>query len=125
MANRAAGVAGTLGFQRRIHCRCVRLAAVLQHDDVFHGDHSLDHHFFQRRQQPLNVVFVVDDFDDHRQIVRHLQQLGLVDHAVGAEALATAQHGRPGELQGRGLLDDRRIEGTTFVAVGFADEDPQ
>lgn len=39
-----------------------------QNDDVLHRDHPFLHHRFQMRQQQLDLLFRIDDLDDHGQV---------------------------------------------------------
>ena len=68
---------------------------------------------------------VVDDLDDHRQVLRQAQDLGRVDAAVGAVAEVAAQHGGAGEVPLARRLHDRLVERLVVIAVAVADEDSQ
>src|SRR2546423_615972 len=99
--------------------------AVHQDHDVLHRDHPLGDQRLQVGEEELDLVLRIDDFDEDWQVGGHLEEAGLVDNAVGAEAFGAAEDGGAGEAELARFLDDRLVERLAGEAVGFTDEDAQ
>src|SRR6185437_3645911 len=99
--------------------------AVVDDAYLLDGDEAARHHAVECRQKRFNSRFGIDDFDDHWQIVRELEDLGGMQDARLAEADRAADHGGAGKACFARLEHERFIERQVAVPVLFADEDAQ
>src|SRR5712664_2432597 len=99
--------------------------AVLQHLHFLERHQSATHHFFERRQESINLFLLIHDFDDYRQVIREPQDLRGVQLALPAEAHRSTKHGAPGKLHFARFQHDGLIERTSAEFVVLAGEYPQ
>ena len=101
----------------RIFSNILNLCRFLNSEDthVGHRDQPFVHHFFNHRQQPLNVFLGVDDLDHDRKVVR--EDVRPVNLRCVAVAFEAAEDRGAGDLQFLAFLDDRLVQRFAVVAI--------
>lgn len=100
----------------------VFVIAVSQHLHLFKRNEAALYHFLKSRQEFIDFVFAIHDFDDQRQIFRQTQDFCGVQPARPAKAHRTAQHGGAGKMHLACFHDDGFIERATVEFIALTDE---
>jgi len=80
-------------------------------------------HLIQYWQQPLNVLFRIYDFNQHRQVLREAQDVTGMQHTVSSEAGNSMEYGRACESFFSQSFQQRDREWLVVPLIGFAHED--
>src|SRR3989442_4709029 len=100
-------------------------APVIDRLDLLHRQQSAAHHFVEHRQEPLNLFFAIDNFDDQRQVHREPENFRGVQPTRLAEAHWPAQHGRASQVHFARFEHDGFVARLVMPAVALADESAQ
>ena len=102
---------------------------VLDHLDLFDGDQPAAlrrlEQFVQLRQEPVDLLLVVVDLDDHGHVAGQVQDLGRADPARGTVAEDAPPRRRARQPGRPRLLDDHLVQRRVVHLVRFAEENPQ
>jgi hypothetical protein len=101
------------------------LVPIFNYLDTFQRYHPAAHHSFQRRQESVDLLFAIDDFNDDRQIHREPQNLCGVHSTRYPETHRAAQNGRAAEMRFARFQYNRFVKRFVIPAIAFADENPQ
>ena len=112
-------------FGKYLFLRLLLIGAVLQHLHIFERNQAVEHHYVQMRQQAIEFLFGIDDFDDHRQVHRKPQNFRCVQVTVGAETHWTTQDRGASQPKFARLQHNRFVKRLVMPAVAFADEDAE
>lgn len=95
------------------------------HMDVLDRDERASgHHLVQDGDQSVDMLSVVDDFDDHRKVSGQVDDVGRMDHAAGAESGHSMENGGAGETLSTQPFEQRSIKWLMMPLFFFAEEDP-
>src|SRR5271166_989117 len=99
--------------------------AVLQDLHLLQRHKPARHDGVESGQKRFDLVLGVDDLDDERQVLAHIEDFGRVKPSRMAEAHRAAQHSRPREMCLARLEDDRLVKRPMMKFRVFAYEDAQ
>ena len=99
--------------------------AIHHYRGALQREHAADHDLIQRPPDKTNdLLGSIDDFHDHRNVVRYRPGRILNDPVIPASH-DSAKHRRPGELLLSRRLDDSLVSGNVRRAVCALKVDPQ
>jgi hypothetical protein len=86
----------------------------------FHGNQSATHHLLEFRQKSVDFLGRIDDLDDHRQVKRQAQNVGIVEVGGSAKSHASTKDSGSSYAEFSSSKYDRFVEWPMPVLVGFA-----